>query len=377
MASGGRSTMGAVPLRIAVDLVFYTGRKGGTESYVRGLFQALAAHDDLRFVGIGNRELAERPPDWFPGEVVPLPVSGEDRVAWAATEALAVGPRARLIGADVLHCPSNFGPAVRLLPTVVTIHDTLALRHPEWVPGGRSRGVQALSRATARAASRIITISDVSATDVHRLLGRSTADIDIIHLGVKPVDVAERVTRSGGRPYVLTGGNRMPHKNFERLLEAWTLIPAAERPRLVVTGSHGEDPLRPVVERLDLAGDVDLRGWVSAEELADLYNGASAYVFPTLFEGFGLPVLEAMARGCPVIGSDIPVLHEVGGEDMVYFDPRDPTAIAGAVRRVVGDAAAQEALAAAGRKRAATFTWQRAADATAEVYHRVARPRRR
>ncbi|MBB5806953.1 glycosyltransferase involved in cell wall biosynthesis [Saccharothrix ecbatanensis] len=363
-----------MPLRIAVDLVFYTGRKGGTESYARGLFPVLAAaHDDFRFVGIGNRELAEQPPEWFPGEIVPLPVSGENRAAWAAAVALAVGPRARSLGADLLHCPSNFGPAVRLLPTVVTVHDILGTRHPEWVQGRLARGVQALTKATVRAADRIITDSQASADDVHELLGRPMADIDVIHLGVKPVDVLARSGERAGRPYVLAGGNRMRHKNFDGLLEAWALIPAAERPKLVITGSHGDDPLRPVVERLGLGGDVELREWVSADELAALYDGASAYAFPTLFEGFGLPVLEAMARGCPVIGSDIPVLHEVGGDDMAYFDPRDPAAIATAVRKVVGDPDAQAAMAAAGRKRAETFTWQRTADATAEVYRSMAR----
>ena len=364
-----------MPLRIAVDLVFFTGRKGGTESYARGLFLALATHDDLTFVGIGNRELRAQPPGWFPGEIVTLPVSGENRVAWAAAEALGVGPRARTLRADILHCPSNFGPAVRLLPTVVTVHDLLTLRHPEWVPGGRARSVQALSRATVRAASRIIADSEASALDVHELLGRPMAEIDVIHLGVEAVDPLAQATDPTVRPYVLSGGNRMPHKNFDRLLAAWTHIPPAERPKLVITGSHGDDPLRPVVHRLGLDDDVELRGWVTSDELAALYDHASAYVFPTLFEGFGLPVLEAMARGCPMIGSDIPVLHEVGGDDMAYFDPYDPASIATAVRKVVSDADVRSAMAAAGRKRAATFTWQRAADATAAVYRQLARRR--
>jgi glycosyltransferase involved in cell wall biosynthesis len=365
--------MSAAPIRIAVDLVYFTGRKGGTETYARELFPALAAHDDFQFVGIGNRELAEKPPAWFPGKVVTLPVSGENRVAWAATEALGVGPRAKLLGADILHCPSNFGPVVRLLPTVVTVHDILAVSHPEWVPGGRARGVQTLNKATIRAASRIIADSEATADDVHKVLGRPMADIDVIHLGVEPVDVLKRLAEPVARPYVLSGGNRMPHKNFDRLLEAWTLIPAAERPKLVITGSHGDDPLKPLVEQLGLQQDVELLGWVTREELAALYNNASAYVFPTLFEGFGLPVLEAMARGCPVIGSDIQVLREVGGEDMVYVDPNDAASIATGVRKVVSDSDAQATMAAAGRKRAATFTWQRAADATADVYRRLAR----
>lgn len=363
--------MSTRPIHVAVDLLFFTGSKGGTETYARGLFAALAAHDDLRFVGIGNLELARQAPDWFPGEIVTLPVSGDNRIAWAAAEAIAVGPRARMTGAEILHCPSNFGPSLRMLPTVVTVHDLLMLRHPEWVPGGRARGVAALGRATARAANRIITVSQASADDVHQLLGRPAADIDVIHLGVSPADPLDRATRPSARPYVLTGGNRMPHKNFDRLLDAWRLIPVAQRPKLVVTGGHTDDPLEPLVHRLGLDDDVELLGWVSRAELNSLYDNASAYVFPTLFEGFGLPVLEAMARGCPVIGSDIPVLHEVGGDDMAYFDPRDASAIASVVRWVVGDPDVQARLAKAGRKRVSTFTWQRAADATADVYRKL------
>jgi glycosyltransferase involved in cell wall biosynthesis len=265
---------------------------------------------------------------------------------------------------------------VRLLPTVVTVHDILAMRHPEWVPGGRARGVQLLNRATVRAASRIIADSQASADDVHELLGRPRSDIDVIHLGVEPVDLPLNLAGEPSvRPYLLAGGNRMPHKNFDQLLQAWALIPAPERPKLVITGSHGEDPLRPIVHRLGLEDDVELRGWVTADELAALYERASAYVFPTRFEGFGLPVLEAMARGCPVIASDIPVLREVGGDDMASFDPTDPASIASAVRALMADPDAQAALAAAGRKRAATFTWKRTADATAEVYRRLARAR--
>ncbi len=363
--------MSRVPLHIAVDLVFFTGKKGGAETYVRGVFPALAAaHDDLRFVGIGNRELAANPPDWFPGEVVPLPVSGENRVQWALAEAFAVAVKARSIKADLLHCPANFGPSVRLLPTLVSVLDVLPIKHPEWVPGGRAKAVQLLSRASARAATRIHTISDASADDIVALLGRSRSDIDMIHLGADQVEQGKRVERTG-RPYVLTGGNRMPHKNHGRLLEAWASIPAAERPKLVITGSHGDDPLAPLVRDLGLEDDVDLHGWVTADELADLYEGASAYVFPTLFEGFGLPVVEAMARGCPVVGSDIPVLREVGGDDMVYVDPYDPASIAAGVRKVVADPALRDALSAAGLKRAAQFTWQRTADAHAEVYRKM------
>ncbi|XBB68495.1 glycosyltransferase family 1 protein [Nocardioides sp. WV_118_6] len=358
-------------MRVAVELVYFTGRKGGTETYARRLFAALGALPDsgVELVGIAGRELRAAPPDWFPGEIVHLPVSGESRPQWAAGVALAVAPRARALRADLLHCPANFGPALHVLPTVVTVHDLLPLRHPEWVPGGRADAVRRLQRRTIAVADRVIADSAATAADVVALGGRVTADVDVVPLGApEPSGVAPPPVP---RPFVLAGGNRMPHKNFDRLIEAWSLIPAGERPLLVVTGSHREDPLDAEVRRRGLAGDVDLRGWVDADELAGLYASASAYVFPTRFEGFGLPVLEAMAAGCPVLASELPVLREAGGAAMETFDPTSAPAIATAVRRLVADPARQEALRAAGRARAAEFTWRRTAEATVASYRRT------
>lgn len=359
-------------MRVAVELVYFTGRKGGTETYARRLFAALGALPDtgIELVGIAGRELRAAPPDWFPGEIVHLPVLGESRPQWAAAVALAVAPRARALRADLLHCPANFGPALHVLPTVVTVHDLLPLRHPEWVPGGRADAVRRLQRRTLAVADRLIVVSAATATDVHALGGRDPAEVDVVPLGAPPATTGARL--SPERPFVLAGGNRMPHKNFDRLIEAWSLIPAGERPKLVVTGSHGADPLAAEVRRRGLAGDVDLRGWVGADELAALYAAASAYVFPTRFEGFGLPVLEAMAAGCPVLASDLPVLREAGGEAMATFDPTSAPGIAEAVRRLVADPARQEELRAAGRARAAAFTWRRTAEQTVASYRRVA-----
>ena len=142
----------------------------------------------------------------------------------------------------------------------------------------------------------------------------------------------------------------------------------------MITGSHGDHPLAPLVAALDLDYYVELLGWVAEDDLADLYRGASVYVFPSLFEGFGLPVLEAMARGCPVIASDIPALREVGGDAAVYVDALDPTAIASAVCRVIGDQDVRAEFASAGRARAVSFTWARAAAATAGVFRRMVGP---
>jgi glycosyltransferase involved in cell wall biosynthesis len=136
------------------------------------------------------------------------------------------------------------------------------------------------------------------------------------------------------------------------------------RPRLTITGSHGDDPLAAVVDRLGLGAFVELRGWLSRDELEGLYAEATALVFPTRFEGFGLPPLEAMSRGCPVIVSDIPVMHEVAGDAALYVDPLDAESIAGGIRSLLQAPRERERMSRAGLARAAEFSWEATADAT-------------
>jgi glycosyltransferase involved in cell wall biosynthesis len=164
----------------------------------------------------------------------------------------------------------------------------------------------------------------------------------------------------------------MPHKNLERLIEAMGLIPAPIRPKLVITGSHGTDPLAPVVRAHHLEGWVSLRGWLSSEELEQLYSESTLLAFPSLFEGFGLPLIEAMARGCPVLCADIPVLREVGGAAVSYADPTDSAAWAGAIAKLVDSPDELTEMARRGRKRAAEFDWAHTAAATRQSLLRAA-----
>lgn len=370
---------GRAPLKVAVDLVYFTGRKGGTETYAKGLFRALPrVAPDLRFVGLTNTELGASPPDWFPGPVVQLPVSGENRLAWAGAEAGFVALAARRIGADLLHCPANFGPIARMLPTVVTIHDLLSFRHPDLIPGRLAKGVSLLSRRAGRAADRILTDSDASAADIARFVGVDVGKVDVVPLAAStpgPADdrpgALQHLGIPDGRRFVLSIGNRMPHKNFEALLRAWTTLPE-DRPLLVLTGSHGADPLRPLVAELGLDTDVLLCGWVTGIEIETLYKRADLYVCPSLFEGFGLPVLEAMQRGCPVAASDIPVLHEIGGSAVRYVDATSPGTLAADLGGLLADDATLAGLAAGGPAQSARFTWEAAARATAVSFRRAA-----
>ncbi|MGY1606873.1 MULTISPECIES: glycosyltransferase family 4 protein [unclassified Geodermatophilus] len=361
---------------VAVDLMHLTGQRGGTETYAHELYRAMpAVAPDLRFTALVNAG-TELPLDWFPGEVRRIPMSGRNRVVWAVAESLVVGPVGRRLGADVLHSPANFGPVFQALPTVLTVHDLLSFRLPD-VAGPIGRPVGVLCRRAARAASRVLTDSQASAADISEFIGIGPERVDVVPLAAgrpAPPDPADRLPAAvpdTGRPLVLSTGNRLPHKDFPTLLRAWSQVPADGRPLLVVTGSQGDDPLRPLVTELGLENDVVLLGWVTRGELEALFARADLYVCPSLFEGFGLPVLEAMQRGCPVVASDIPVLREVGGDAARYVAPGDPRTFAAAVQELIASPGQRAALSAAGRARAGRFSWETTARLTAASLRRA------
>ncbi|WP_426519820.1 glycosyltransferase family 4 protein [Diaminobutyricibacter sp. McL0618] len=357
--------------RVLVDLLFYTGKRGGMESYVRNLYRELGTvGSGLEFVGYASTELAASDTSWFPGEMVDSGISGENRISWVRGELAAVPRAARRLGADLIHSPANIGPRRSAVPVVLTVHDLLPFRHPEWVRGPYAPVLRALVRGAARSAARVLTVSRASGDDIERVLGVPPERVDVIPLaGAAPRVPPSDVQRS--ERLLLSVGNRMPHKNFGMLLEAIALLPDRERPQLVITGSHGDDPLVPIVERLGLTANVRLLGWVPDDELERLYSEASLVVFPTLFEGFGLPVLEAMAHGCPVVCSNLPVLREIGGSAAVYIDPASATGLAHTIRRLLDDPAKRAELSELGRERAAGFTWTAAAVGTARSFQRA------
>ncbi|MFF2273359.1 glycosyltransferase family 4 protein [Agromyces sp. NPDC058136] len=361
--------------RVLVDLLFYTGRKGGMESYVREIYRRIdpAAHD-LEFIGLASTQLASTGAPWFPGRLVDSGVDGEDRRAWAAGELFAVDRHARRLGADVVHAPANLGPAAPKVPVVLTVHDLLAFRFPEYVPGPYAVVLRAMIRRAARRAARIVTVSESSKRDIVELLHVPEGRVDVTPLAGGPT-APPPTDLEREADLLLAVGNRMPHKNFTRLLEAISRIPVDRRPRLVITGSHAEDPLLAEVRRLGIDDHVSLEGWVDSERLEELYASATVFVFPTLFEGFGLPPLEAMSRGCPVICSDLEVLRETAGAAAMYVDAESSDAIADAISTLLADPERRAAMSAAGRERARSFSWQRTADATVSAIQRGLIPR--
>ncbi|MEY2849990.1 MAG: hypothetical protein RI885_2657 [Actinomycetota bacterium] len=365
--------------RILVNLLSFTGTKGGMETYTTELYREFGGRETgHEYVGYGSTEFMARDHRWFPGPVIDSGISGENRWTWAFGEMFMVSRAARREKADLIHSPATLGPWRSSMPAVYTMHDMLYFRAPELMATPfYTEPMKWLEKRAASNATLILTDSVASAEDIERYLRFPRDRIEVVQLaGTPPTRMPDApVTRESN--LLLAVGNRLPHKNFVGLVHAMATIPAADRPRLVITGSRGDDPLRPIVEALDLSGSVELKEWVSADELEWLYSHASALMVPNFCDGFCLPALEAMLVGLPVLMSDIPVYHEVGGDAVGYFDTTRPESIAAAMLEAAADPGRLAELGRRGYEQAAKFTWSQTADKTLEVFDRaLADPRK-
>jgi glycosyltransferase involved in cell wall biosynthesis len=362
---------------VGLNLVFLVpGETGGMEVAARELIPALvAAAPELRFTAFVGREAGPGP--W--GELiasVTVPVRATNRVEWVAGEQLLLPGLAARAGVDLLHSLASTAPAVGPFRRVVTIHDLIYARYPEAHAGLRALGMRALVPLAVRRSHRVIADSESTRRDLVDLLGTPPAKIDVVPLGLgsvarvapAPEALVRRSLGLGDRPVLLSLSAKRPHKNLAALLEAVVLL--EHRPVLVLAGypTAYEQELRDRAQDLGLDDDVRWPGWLGPAELEGLWALSQAFVFPSLYEGFGLPVLEAMARGVPVACSNAASLPEVAGPAALFFDPRDPRAIAATLARLPAEA---ERLRRAGLARAAEFTWQRAALATLASYRRA------
>jgi len=252
---------------------------------------------------------------------------------------------------------------------VVSLHDMLYFTHPELMQTKLyTEPVKWMERRGAANATRIITISEYSAAAIRKYLRFPADHLDVIPLAGRSTDVPAGEPPVRRDDLFLSIGQRSPYKNFESVVRGWATIPEAERPKLVITGSHGEDPLLPVVAELGLAPWVELKSWVSTEELGTLFATATALIDPTIATGFSMPTLEAMNIGLPVLLSGSEVFHEVGAEAADYFIPGDAADLGRAVRALSADPARQAELSRLGRERASQFSWDRVARETAESF---------
>ena len=376
---------------IGLNLVFLVpGETGGMEVYARQLIPALlAAAPELRFTAFINREAAavgDGP--W--GELLPavtVPVHARNRVQWVLGEQALLPPMGARTRVDLMHSLASTAPLWGPFRRVTTVHDLIYARFPDAHSGLRDRGMRLLVPAAVRRCRRVLADSLSTRTDLIELLGVSPERIDVAPLGLAPVrrDLAapEAETRArlrlGERPVVLSLSAKRPHKNLLALISALALVAPEHRPLLVLPGypTWHEAELRARAAELGVAGDVRLLDWVSPAELEGLWALARAFVFPSLYEGFGLPVLEAMARGVPVACSRASSLPEVAGEAALMFDPHDPRAIASAIQTLLSmDDDARARTRALGLARAEQFTWERTARATLDSYARALSPAR-
>jgi glycosyltransferase involved in cell wall biosynthesis len=373
-------------VHVALNLVYLVpGETGGMETYARELVPRLAERAGLRVTCLVNREAAEAGGGPW-GEVCPLevlPVHARNRVEWVRGEQQYVPRVAARIGADVVHSLASTSPLWGRAARVTTIHDLNYMVVPEAHFGVRGLGMRALVPAAARRSRRIIVDAASTKRDLIERLRTPAEKIDVVPLGVGREPAAEPVDAPtlramlglGERPVALSVSAKRPHKNIARLLDALAAIATDRRPVLVVPGSPTpyEAQLRAHAERVGVTGDVVWPAWLSTAEIEGLYALATLVVFPSLYEGFGLPVLEAMARGVPVASSNRASLPEVAGDAALLFDPEDVDAIRAAIERLLGDAGERERLRSAGRERARTFTWERTATLTAAAYERALR----
>jgi len=357
-----------------------TYRSAGANRYIHGLLSSLPLVDgDIRYTAFLGERRAR-----FPGLTLRLsrlptyrpPV----RILWEQL----VQPLALVReGIDLLHALAFVSPLLSPCPVVVTVYDLSFVLLPHSFPKVKRLYLSLFTPLSVKRARRIIAVSRNTRNDLMRLWNISPEKIDVIYCGVdsslRPLEreKVSRFRRERGLPerFILYLGTLEPRKNLVRLLEAYARLPAESRPHLVMAGAKGwgYEAIGARVEELGLEGQVLFPGYIPQEEKALWYNAAEILVYPSLYEGFGLPPLEAMACGTPVVASCRASLPEVVGEAGVLVDPLDTEAMAQAMHDLLEDQTWRESLRDKGLKRARQFSWEKAARETVRVYRRALR----
>ncbi len=377
------------PVRVGVNLLWLVpGEVGGSEEYTVRLLGALADLDldDLdvtlyvngRF-GTAHAALADR------FRTVVAPVAGTSRLRRVAAESSWLAARTRRDHVEVVHHAGGTMPAVRTGAGVVTLHDLQPITHPERFGLVKRTYIRLVAPRSLRAAAAVVCLTDFTAGDAVAVAGVDPTRVRLVPCGVDDPGpgpdplVQEAVLerhRLMGRPFVLYPAITYAHKNHETLVAAFARL-AADHPdvKLVLTGGEGsyEPVVRAAIHAYGLADRVERTGRIPEAELEVLYRRATVMAFPSRYEGFGLPVLEAMVRGCPVVASDAGGLPGVAGDAAVLVDPLDAHAWADALVDLLDQPERRTVLSRLGVERARHFRWPDAAEALAAVYRETAR----
>lgn len=360
-------------MRVGIELTALELDRGGTARAIDQLMPLLGQDPDVELVELRHSGSA--------------PTSNLGRIARGFSRELIYMPRTlpaniKKSKLDLLHCPSPLAPPRSAVPMVVTLYDAMGWEHPEWLSRGNVAQLKHRLPKALKAGAHVITSSDYSKQQIAERLKIAEDRISVIPLGLDsrfsatpdPADAELLTNLKIAKPYVLTVGTLQPRKNVEAAIDALERLgDDAGELQLVVAGARGWDDLALIgrVEASPMADRIVLLGRVSDEELLALYRGAECFLFPSLYEGFGFPPLEAMACGTPVISSGRTSLAEAVGDAGIVVDPKNPDEIAEQLGRVLGSPELQSELRTLGIERAATFTWERAASETVAVYRAI------
>jgi glycosyltransferase involved in cell wall biosynthesis len=366
-------------------------RNAGISRYISGICRRLPAlPGPERYVLYTNEAVKTWP--GVEGERLrivstPMPTTNPLlRIVWEQT---VLPVLARRHNVDLLHCPLNVRPIASTPPVVLTIHDLTFERFPDRFNPLKQRYLSWLTRHSAHRARRVLADSAATKEDVERYYGISPSRVDVVYPGVdddfRPYqarDAADAAALAQFRArhhlperIILYLGTLEPRKNVDRLVHAYSRLVAQGLPHhLVLAGGKGwhYQAIFQAVEDLGLRERVHFPGYVSREEQPLWYNAADVFVYPSLYEGFGIPPLEAMACGVPVVTSDTSSLPEAVGDAGTTVDPTDVEALTEAIGRVLNDPSRAASLRGAGRRRAALFTWEAAAERCLASYRRSA-----
>ncbi len=375
---------GSLMLKVGLNMLFLGEEAGGVGRYATEIAGALAERGDVELTLFTSRDepLDLRSQPWATrARFTQLPVSRSSRAGYLAATFGAVPALAAARRLDVLHSPANVGPV--LCPgvaCVITVHDMIWMRAgDQWDSEQAREAMRRSSQATVPRAGRVITDSESSAEDICSMLGVERARIDVAPLGVRidpgaaatpEAELRERLSLGQG-PVILCVAQKRPYKRQDTLIRALASLPAGTQLVLPGAATEFEGELRALASESGVADRVKFPDWVSEADLEAIYRLASCFALPSELEGFGLPVLEAMAHGLPVACSDRTSLPEVAGQAAVLFDPDDQAAVTRSLAELIEDQALRTRLIAAGLERAEQFTWACTAEATVASYRKA------
>lgn len=358
------------PLRIGINALYLLpGGVGGTEIYLRQLLRALAEigspHQYLVFT---NRETgSDLVPRSQQFEFCPQPLHAINRASRILYEQLRLPGVFRSQKVDVLLNPGFTAPLATRIPCVTVFHDLQHVRHPEHFRRFDLPFWRILLWHAAKKSTHLIAVSEATRRDLLEHYQLSADAVSVVPHGVESEFFSLVRQRDDERPYILCVSTLHPHKNLDRLVRVFARLQNRHpQLRLVLAGMrgfHAEQIEKQIVDS-GVVGSVEVTGWIAREDLYELYRRATIFVYPSMFEGFGMPVLEALAAGLPVACSDIPPLHEAAGEAALYFHPERDDEMLAALDQLLSDAALAARFSTAGPARARLFTWQQAAQAT-------------